>query len=194
VHQLATGAIHQGQPAEACTWLLDQIDRAKWALWNGQLGKTLEHLSELRVWTWNARADPSWLDHLRTHLSELTCYLDANADSLPNYGARHRQGAPISTAFVESAVNEIVSRRMVKRQQMERRDKPAWSRGCKSLTRKDERSTRPRVLPWVLRGHHGSVNRGTDGLGIELRKDAIGAPTLSFVAEGHMTRSANASC
>jgi hypothetical protein len=72
----------------------------------------------LRVWTWNVRADPSWLDHLRTHLSELTAYLDANADSLPNYGARHRQGAAISTAFVESAVNEIVSRRMVKRQQM----------------------------------------------------------------------------
>ena len=118
VHQLASGAIHQGQPAEARTWLLDRIDRAKWALWNGQLAKTLGHLSELRVWTWNVRADPSWLEHLRTHLSELTCYLDANADSLPNYGARHRQGAAISTAFVESTVNEIVSRRMVKRQQM----------------------------------------------------------------------------
>ena len=118
VHQLASGAIHQGQPAEARTWLLDRIDRAKWALWNGQLSKTLGHLSDLRVWTWNVRADPSWLEHLRTHLSELTAYLDANADSLPNYGARHRQGAAISTAFVESAVNEIVSRRMVKRQQM----------------------------------------------------------------------------
>ena len=118
VHQLAIGAIHQGQPAEARAWLLDQIDRAKWALWNGQLSKTLGHLSDLRVWTWNVRADTSWLEHLRTHLSELTSYLDANADSLPNYGARHRQGAAISTAFVESAVNEIVSRRMVKRQQM----------------------------------------------------------------------------
>jgi hypothetical protein len=60
VHQLATGAIQQGQTAEARTWLLDLIDRAKWALWNGQLAKTLGHLSELRVWTWNARADPSW--------------------------------------------------------------------------------------------------------------------------------------
>jgi hypothetical protein len=49
---------------------------------------------------------------------DLIAYLDANADSLPNYGARYRAGAAISTAFVESAVNEIVSRRMVKRQQM----------------------------------------------------------------------------
>ena len=44
VHQLATGAIHQGQTAEARTWLLDRIERAKWALWNGQLVKTLGHL------------------------------------------------------------------------------------------------------------------------------------------------------
>jgi hypothetical protein len=95
VHQLASGAIHQGQPDKTRTWLLDRIDRAKWALWNGQLSKTktLGHLSELRVWTWNVRVDPSWLDHLRTHLRELTCYLDAKADSLPNYGARHHQGA-----------------------------------------------------------------------------------------------------
>jgi hypothetical protein len=88
------------------------------ALWNGQRLKAFGHLADLRAWTWTARADPSWLSQLRTHLCELTHYLDANADSLPNYGARYRAGATISTAFVESAVNEIVSRRMVKRQQM----------------------------------------------------------------------------
>jgi hypothetical protein len=33
------------------------------------------------------------------HLSELTAYLDANADALPDYGARYRAGRPISTAF-----------------------------------------------------------------------------------------------
>ena len=72
------------------TWLLDRIDLAKWALWNGQLSKTLGHLSDLRVWTRNARADPSWLQHPRTHLSELTSYLDANADSLPNIACSRR--------------------------------------------------------------------------------------------------------
>lgn len=50
VHQLAIGAIHQGQSAKVRTWLIDRIDRAKWALWNGQLAKTLGHLSALRVW------------------------------------------------------------------------------------------------------------------------------------------------
>jgi hypothetical protein len=110
--------MQRGQNAEARTWLLDQIERAKWALWNGQLIKTLIHLSELRVWTWSARADPSWLEHLRTHLSELTAYLDANADALPNYGERYRGGQAISTAFAESAVNQIIATRMIKRQQM----------------------------------------------------------------------------
>ena len=118
VHQVATGAMRQGQTSDTRTWLLDRIERAKWALWNGQLRKTFSHLSELRVWTWNARADPSWLEHLRTHLSELTAYLDANADALPDYGARYRAGRPISTAFAESAVNQIIAKRMIKHQQM----------------------------------------------------------------------------
>lgn len=35
-----------------------------------------------------------------------------------HYAARHRRGEPISTAFIESAVNEIVAKRMNKKQQM----------------------------------------------------------------------------
>jgi hypothetical protein len=36
----------------------------------------------------------------------------------PNYGERYRAGEAISSAFVESAVNQVVSKRMVKKQQM----------------------------------------------------------------------------
>jgi hypothetical protein len=35
-----------------------------------------------------------------------------------NYGRRRHDGLPISTAFVESAVNEILSKRMIKKRQM----------------------------------------------------------------------------
>ena len=35
-----------------------------------------------------------------------------------HYAARRRRGQPISTAFVESAINEIVAKRMNKKQQM----------------------------------------------------------------------------
>jgi hypothetical protein len=55
---------------------------------------------------------------LAKNASELFGYLDANRDSLPNYGARYRVGLPISTAFTESAVNEVVAKRMNKNQPM----------------------------------------------------------------------------
>jgi hypothetical protein len=52
-----------------------------------------------------------------------------NRGSIPNFGERYRQGETISTAFVESTINQVVSRRFVKKQQMVRRDNPVWSRG-----------------------------------------------------------------
>ena len=39
-------------------------------------------------------------------------YIESNQAFIPNYGER------ISTGFVESTVNQVVSRRMVKKQQM----------------------------------------------------------------------------
>ena len=41
-----------------------------------------------------------------------------NQGALVHYAARRRRGEAISTAFVESAVNEIVAKRMNKAQQM----------------------------------------------------------------------------
>ena len=37
---------------------------------------------------------------------------------IPNYGERYSYGEPISTAFVESTVNEVIAKRMAKKQQM----------------------------------------------------------------------------
>jgi hypothetical protein len=42
----------------------------------------------------------------------------ATRHALVSYGQRRHEGLPISTAFVESAVNEILSKRMIKKQQM----------------------------------------------------------------------------
>ncbi len=58
------------------------------------------------------------IDRLRRHVTGLLGYLDRNRGALVPYAARRRRGEPISTAFVESAVNEIVAKRMTKRQQM----------------------------------------------------------------------------
>ena len=62
------------------------------------------------------------IGRLQRHASELLGYLERNQAALVHYAARRRRGEPISTAFVESAVNEIVAKRLNKRQQMR------WSR------------------------------------------------------------------
>jgi hypothetical protein len=48
----------------------------------------------------------------------LLSYLEGNHGALVHYAARRRRGEAISTAFVESAVNEIIAKRMNKKQQM----------------------------------------------------------------------------
>ena len=46
-------------------------------------------------------------------------YIRNNREFIPNFGERRRQGETISTAFVESTINQVVSRRFVKKQQMQ---------------------------------------------------------------------------
>ena len=46
-------------------------------------------------------------------------YIQNNRQMIPNYGEKYRYGETISTAFVESTVNEVVAKRMVKKQQMQ---------------------------------------------------------------------------
>ncbi len=48
-------------------------------------------------------------------VAEFGGYIRANATSIPNYGERFRAGETTSSAFVESAVNQVVSKRMVKK-------------------------------------------------------------------------------
>jgi hypothetical protein len=98
---------------------LAEIDRAKWRLWNGHTERGIVGLIHLGQWAQATCFEhiPS-LNKLAHKLLETIRYLELNADSMPDYGKRHRAGQRISTGFVESAVNEIVSKRMVKKQQM----------------------------------------------------------------------------
>jgi hypothetical protein len=58
------------------------------------------------------------IGRLEHHVSELLTYLERNQGALVHYAARRRDREPISTAFVESSVNEIIAKRMNKKQQM----------------------------------------------------------------------------
>ncbi len=79
---------------------------------------------------------------------EFDSYIRANTDRIPNCGERRRAGETISTSFVESTVNQVVSKRMVKKQQMRwspqgthlflqvgERDKLGEARGGRRLAR-----------------------------------------------------------
>src|SRR4051812_45286113 len=95
------------------------LDRAKWCLWHGRWTGCRRKLAVLRRWT---RRKPirevAGIGRFRRHVSDLLGYLERNQGALVPYAARRRRGEPISTAFVESAVNEIVARRMNKAQHM----------------------------------------------------------------------------
>jgi hypothetical protein len=67
------------------------------------------------VWGRRHLAGVGRLEH---HASELLGYLERNEGALVHYAARRRNGEAISTAFVESSVNEIIAKRMNKKQQM----------------------------------------------------------------------------
>lgn len=51
-------------------------------------------------------------------IEEFDTYIVNNSKLIPNYGIRYYYGNIISTAFVESTVNEVISKRMVKNQQI----------------------------------------------------------------------------
>ena len=53
------------------------------------------------------------------YVRELGTYIVNNAPQIVNYGERYRNGERISTGFVESTINQVVSKRMVKKQQMQ---------------------------------------------------------------------------
>ena len=52
------------------------------------------------------------------YFDEFASYITNNQNLIVNYNERHKYGEAVSTSFVESTVNELISKRMVKKQQM----------------------------------------------------------------------------
>lgn len=49
------------------------------------------------------------------YADEFSTYIESNKYYITNYAERHRYGEIISTSFVEATVNEVISKRMVKK-------------------------------------------------------------------------------
>ena len=95
-----------------------QLESLKWYLWHGNVYRALQIVEDLE-WDLESPAAPSErAKRLRKAVHEFQHYIEANQSSIPNYGDRYRHGEPITTSFAESTVNQVVSKRMVKKQQM----------------------------------------------------------------------------
>jgi hypothetical protein len=94
-----------------------QLERLKWFLWHGNVFRALQVVADLEIDLDVDDAGPGQRKLVKT-LGEFGGYIGANATWIPNYGERYRHGEAISNAFVDSAVNQVVSRRMVKKQQV----------------------------------------------------------------------------
>jgi hypothetical protein len=84
---------------------------------------------------------------LRGKLGKFIGYISANRDFIPNYGKRYRAEKPITTSFAESTVDQVISRRFVKKQKMR------WTeRGCHNVlqlrTRVINDELRPIMQGW----------------------------------------------
>jgi hypothetical protein len=97
--------------------VLKELERIKWFLWHGNVFRALQTLSEL-ILDLDADEPTAKVDKLFKKLEEFETYIGNNAGLIVNYGERWRYGETITTAFVESTINQVVSKRMVKKQQM----------------------------------------------------------------------------
>ena len=54
----------------------------------------------------------------RPSVRSIFTYIRSNRSAIINYGARYRSGLRVATTLAKSAVNSLVAKRMVKKQQM----------------------------------------------------------------------------
>jgi hypothetical protein len=97
--------------------LQDMLEHLKWTLWHGKVDRALEILDELAYALDVEGGSPEHRKLLKA-VGPVETYVANHRAFIPNYGERYRQKKPISTGFTESAVNQVVSRRFVKKQQM----------------------------------------------------------------------------
>jgi len=103
------------------------LERLKWFLWHGNVYQALQMVQsvamDLEVAV--ATSPDATARKLLKAVEEFHTSIRNNAGFIPNYGERYHHGERISTGFVESTVNQVVSKRMVKKQQMDHTRRPS---------------------------------------------------------------------
>ena len=96
-----------------------QLDSIKWNLWHGNVDKALDKIDSFSEDFYEEEIDKNNKKYkLWKYVDEFYTYIKSNRYYITNYAERYRYGEIISTSFVEATVNEVISKRMVKKQQM----------------------------------------------------------------------------
>jgi len=122
--QYTKGLAHHN-PVEALA-LQSRLERIKWRLWHGDTDVALSRARELAADVAALTSGYPGLKRLVKAAAGLATYIANNAAAIVNYSERWHKGERISTAFVESTVNRVVSQRFAKKQQMQWSKKGAY--------------------------------------------------------------------
>jgi hypothetical protein len=117
VLQQQTKTLQEEQP-QTGTDVSKRLESVKHLLWHGNSEEALEQLQDLLIELSLIQARSTSAKKVADSVTEFDTYIRNNREFIPNFGERRRQGETISTAFVESTINQVVRRRFVKKQQM----------------------------------------------------------------------------
>jgi hypothetical protein len=103
------------------------LNSLKWMLWNDGVDMAEFGMTRVRIGLFqhalaHPEANSERFESIEAKLDELRSYLYANRESVRGYAEAYRNGERISTAHVESTVNQLINWRMCKKHQM------GWSR------------------------------------------------------------------
>jgi hypothetical protein len=96
-------------PVDLAADVATQLESLKWFCWHGNVFRALQIIEDLAV-DLDVEEPHVAQAKLVKAVREFDSYLRANAERIPNYGERRRAGEAISTAFVESTVNQVISK------------------------------------------------------------------------------------
>jgi hypothetical protein len=159
LNQFAKGLIHSDE--KSGTEREEHLESTKWFLWHGNVKKALDRIEDCYFIVIDDEIKYRHKKKLIKYVEEFQTYIENNSHLIVNYGEKWRYGETISTAFVESTINEEAAERMVKKQQMQ------WTHiGVHYILQ-----TRTAVLNDELHRH---FNRWFQGFNIKKQNDGLG--------------------